>query len=61
MKKALLIGTTKLISTPNKTFHLWNCRECGELFNCYQTKIFKIIECPCCHKEIELGDITNGK
>jgi rubrerythrin len=58
IKNALLIGSTHLISVPNQEFHLWYCRECGNLFNASQTQIFKIISCPICHAKICLGDIT---
>ena len=58
LKKALLIGTSKLISIPNIIFHLWYCRGCGNLFHADQKSIFKIINCPSCKAKIELKDIT---
>ena len=60
IKKALLIGTTKLISSPHITHYLWYCRACGGLFNASLRDIFKIINCPLCKEKIELGDITHG-
>ena len=58
IRKALLIGITKLISVPCQAFHLWYCPECNQLFNSSMKNIFKIIDCPNCHKKIELGNIT---
>jgi len=61
IKKALLIGTSKLISLPNQIHHLWHCRACQGLFNAKQTDMFKIIECPLCREKIHLGDITKNE
>lgn len=58
IKKALLIGTSKLISSPNLILHLWYCRDCGNLFHADQKSIFKIIDCPSCKAKIELRDVT---
>ena len=57
MEKAILIGTTRLILSPDKVLHIWLCPECKQLFYCSQSKILKIILCPKCHRRIKLDKI----
>ena len=59
IKKALLIGTSKLIGL-DTILNLWNCRECENLFHLTQDTIFVEIDCPLCKKKIMLEDILNG-
>ena len=58
MKRALLVGFTRLISIPKRTFFLWSCGECGNLFHTSKLNIFKIINCPNCKERIELRDVS---
>ena len=53
-KLAKYIGKSRLFSIPGKTFDLWHCPECQNLFNSVQENRGKILDCPLCKKKIKL-------
>ena len=58
LKKGLLIGTSKLISSPNQDFLIWSCGACGGLFHTLPSMVNREVSCSCCKEKIKLDGVT---